>query len=266
MKKKLSKSNLLIAQKGISLIAVFAMLIVSIVAIIPLSFGWFAKNNQVSANGMHTQAYKTKFEVTYAIVGKKGPIGVDNVKDIFSEISAPGDSTEVQITIKNKGKYPVKITQFGLEAPNANQDIPKIDSAGNMRYLSTEIFTQLLSVQVATPGKDETTYTNYTVKDHDTEDKEISSEPRYLRGTTASGKLGVDEEASRNPGTAERIDYVQYVKDEEIIIVPSNSSVTFTIRLSFVNAPYDQNIYKDFVNTKGKCERGIFFTYEDQIN
>ena len=246
MKKKLSKSNLLIAQKGISLIAVFAMLIVSIVAIIPLSFGWFAKNNQVSANGMHTQAYKTNFEVTYAIVGKEGSIGVDNVKDIFSELSAPGGSTEVQITIKNKGKYPVKITQFGLDAPNANQDVPKIDSAGNMRYLSTELTTQLVAV------------TGVTVDTHD---------PIYLRGTTASGKtLGVDEEASRNPGTAERIDYVQYVKDEEIIIVPSNSSVTFTIRLSFVNATYDQNIYKDFVNTKGKCERGIFFTYEDQIN
>jgi hypothetical protein len=243
MKKKLSKSNLIIAQKGISLIAVFAMLIVSIVAIIPLSFGWFAKNNQVSANGMHTQAYKTNFEVTYAIVGKEGSI---RVKDIFSELSAPGGSTKVEITIKNKGKYPVKITQFGLEAPNANQDIPKIDSAGNMRYLSTELTTQLVTV------------TGVTVDTHD---------PIYLRGTTASDKtLGVDEEASCNPGTAERIDYVQYVKDEEIIIVPSNSSVTFRIRLSFVNAPYDQNIYKDFVNTKGKCERGIFFTYEDQIN
>lgn len=264
MRNKLSKSNLIIAQKGISLIAVFTMLVVSFVAIIPLSLGWFAKNNQVTASGMHNQAYKTDFDVSYKVYVEDTRTWQDsNVTEIFSQIRAPGDSTEIKITIKHKSynKYAVNFTGFGMEAPTAIQDIPKIDSEGNIRYLSTEINTQLLAVSVAPKEGSET---SYTIIDDSTEG--IASAPVYLRGTTSDKEMGT-ETASKNPGAAERIDYIDAVSfdndEEKKIYVPAGGSVTFTIRVSFVNTSYDQNVYKDFVNTKGKCERSFFYTYED---
>jgi hypothetical protein len=267
MRNKLSKSNLIIAQKGISLIAVFTMLVVSFVAIIPLSLGWFAKNNQVTASGMHNQAYKTDFDVSYKV--KDGGTWQDsNVTEIFSQIRAPGDSTEIKITIKHKSynKYAVNFTGFGMEAPTAIQDIPKIDSEGNIRYLSTEINTQLLAVSVAPKEGSETSYTIIDDSTDDDSTDEIASAPVYLRGTTSGEKMGT-ETASKNPGAAERIDYIDAVSfdndEEKKIYVPAGGSVTFTIRVSFVNTGYDQNVYKDFVNTKGKCERSFFYTYED---
>ena len=264
MRNMLNKINILIVKKGISLVTVFTMLVVSLVAMIPLSLGWFAKNNQVTANGMHTQAYKTDFDVSYKILGEDGQTWEDsNVTQIFSQIRAPGDSTEIKITIKHKSynKYAVNFTGFGIEAPTATQEIPKIDSEGNIRYLSTEIYTQLLSVSVASKEGSETPY---TIIDDSTEG--TASAPVYLRGTTSGEEMGT-ETASKNPGAAERIDYIDAVSfdndEEKKIYVPAGGSVTFTIRVSFVNTSYDQNVYKDFVNTKGKCERSFFYTYED---
>ena len=67
MKKKLSMGKILIMQRGASLVAVLAMLVISIAAAISLSFGWFAKNNQVTASGMHTQAYRATFSASYQV-------------------------------------------------------------------------------------------------------------------------------------------------------------------------------------------------------
>ena len=270
MRNMLNKINILIVKKGISLITVFAMLVVSFVVIIPLSLGWFAKNNQVTANGMHTQAYKTDFDVSYKIniLGEDGKTWQwqdSNVTQIFSRVRAPGDFVDIQITIKHKSynKYAVNLTGFGIEAPTATQEIPKIDSEGNIRYLSTEIHTQLLSVSVAPKNGSET---SYTIIDDPTEG--TASAPVYLRGTTSGEKMGT-ETASKNPGAAERIDYLEAVSfedgKEKKIYVPAGGSVTFTIRVSFEKALYNQNVYKDFVNTKGKCERSFFYTYEDVI-
>jgi hypothetical protein len=52
MRKRLSKSNILIAQKGISLVVVFATLLTAFGAIAPWTSGWFSNNKIVTANGM----------------------------------------------------------------------------------------------------------------------------------------------------------------------------------------------------------------------
>ena len=264
MRKKLSKSNILIAQKGISLVVVFATLLTAFVAIAPWTYGWFAKNNTVTASGMHTQAYKSDFGVAYAVKpdGATTFQTVDDPEDLFNSIVAPGQSVEVQVTITNKrtNKYTVDFTGFGLEAPNAAQDVPKIETVttGNStstyyRYLSTELTTQLISVSVTNGG-------SYSV--------DSNSGPVFLRGTT-SGTQGVDLEASRHPGAAGRIDYIDAVTqtngEKTKISVPVGGSVTFTIRVSFVNTNYDQNIYKNFASG-GKCERTFFFTFEEDMS
>ena len=68
MNKILTGNRWLLFKKGFTLIAVLAMLIFAIVVVAPnLSFGWFAKNQTVTANGMHVQAYHSKFKVYYAL-------------------------------------------------------------------------------------------------------------------------------------------------------------------------------------------------------
>lgn len=261
MRKKLSKSNILIAQKGISLVVVFATLLTAFVAIAPWTYGWFAKNNTVTASGIHTQAYHSKFDVAYAVKpdGATTFQTVDDPEDLFNSIVAPGQSVEVQVTITNKSinKYTVNLTGFGLEAPSTAQDVPKLDDEGNIRYLSTEITTQLLGVTVVYPSTNTNTPPVYSVVDYNTQDEETSSAPVQLR----AGE-------SKNPGAANRIDYVQSVQgiEDTPISVPVGGSVTFTIRLTFVNATYNQNIYKNFAATGGKCERTFFFTFEDDMS
>jgi hypothetical protein len=264
MRKKLSKSNIIIAQKGISLVVVFATLLTAFVAIAPWTYGWFAKNNTVTASGMHTQAYHPDFTVEYAFVtkGSNGDEIVGEFKDIlkatetdlFKDIKAPGDSVTIQIKITSKSKYDVKLAGFGLEAPSTAQDVPKSDGTYN-RYLSTELTTELIEIN------GETTSVN-------------GSAPIYLRGTslTDDTQMGT-EEASQNPArTAGRIDYIgSFVKpvDDQTppaVLLPKGGSVTFTIRLTFVNATYNQNIYKNFATTGGKCERTFFFTFEEDMS
>ena len=254
MRKKLSKSNIIIAQKGISLVVVFATLLTAFVAIAPWTYGWFAKNNTVTASGMHTQAYYSKFDVAYAVKpdGATAFQSVTDPGDLFNSIVAPGQSVEVQVTITNKSinKYTVNLTGFGLEAPSTAQDVPKLDDEGKIRYLSTEITTQLISVSVTNGDS----VTNYGV----IPEKE---------GSTDSAPVQLRAGESKNPGAANRIDYVQSVQgiEDTPISVPVGGSVTFTIRLTFVNATYNQNIYKNFAATGGKCERTFFFTFEDEI-
>ena len=176
--------------------------------------------------------------------------------DLFNSIVAPGQSVDVQVTITNKSinKYTVNLTGFGLEAPSTTQDVPKLDDEGKIRYLSTEITTQLLGVTVVYPSTNTNTPPDYTVKDYNTQDDETSSAPVQLR----AGE-------SKNPGAAERIDYIDAI-DQTKVSVPVGGSVTFTIRLTFVNATYNQNIYKNFAETGGKCERTFFFTFEDDMS
>ena len=257
MKNKLTKSNLIIAQRGISVIAVFAVLVVSLLAVIPLSYGWFAKNNKVTASGMHTQAYKTDFDISYKVLNTTGDSDEyesATLANLFYEenrdsIRAPGDSIEIQITIKNKSsKYAVDFTGFGFEAPTAADEVPKIDSKGNVRYLSTELYAQLISVSVS--GQESPLYSSTWVEYPATSDL-----VHFLREGTSTA-----------PTSANRIDFVSDIPESTKISVPVGGSVTFTIRVSFANTNDDQNIYKNFATTGGKCERKFFFTYEDDMN
>jgi hypothetical protein len=260
MKNKLTKSNLIIAQRGVSLVVVFAVLVVSLLAVIPLSYGWFAKNNKVTASGMHTQAYKTDFDISYKVLNTMGDSDeyesatLANLfyKENRDSIRAPGDSIEIQITIKNKSsKYAVDFTGFGFEAPTVAEEVPKIDSEGNIRYLSTELYTQLISVSVNEKDATQETllYSSTWVEYPATSDK-----VHFLRGGT-----------STEPASAGRVDFVLDLPQATTISVPVGGSVTFTIRVSFANTNEDQNIYKNFATTGGKCEREFFFTYEDQL-
>ena len=242
MKNKLTKSNLIIAQRGVSLVVVFAVLVVSLLAVIPLSYGWFAKNNKVTASGMHTIAHYAKYKVTFTDTSGNT---VDE-GSLLEAIKAPGDSVEFYVTIENKGKYDFKLMGFGLESPTGDQEMPKYDSANQPHYLSTELKTMLTAFSVN--GASETT---------------VTGTPVFLR-----------QNVSTAPG---RIDYLDFLTDD-IVLSANDGSVTFKIKIEFedrvvINTEtgktekVDQNIFKEFgkdgLPKNGACERKFFFTFEE---
>ena len=249
MKNKLSKSKILVMQSGASLVAVFAMLVISVAAVISLSFGWFAKNNQVTANGMHMQAYKASFSASYEveIYDEAGsPSYVEaQPKDLFEGLVAPGDSVKIKVTIKNTGRYAVNLTQFGFEAPTSMEDVPKYDENGYLRYLSTELYTELLSIYRLESDEPKI----YVAPKEIPDDKQ-----HYLReGDTLS------------PGVANRIDFMSDMDEGTPISLAAGETVTFEIRVTFAKTEHDQNIYKGFADGEGKgaCTRRFFLTYDD---
>ena len=251
MNKILTGNRWLLFKKGFTLIAVLAMLIFAIVVVAPnLSFGWFAKNQTVTANGMHVQAYHSKFKVYYAlaqfdengdkVLDENGNtvygefIEADGVLPLFDRLSAPGDTTEFKIKIESIGKVPVLLNGFGLESPNSTEEMARVldtDGDGNAEahFLSTEIKTRLLSV----------------------EDTSLESEYVFLR----------EENTSEMP---ERIDYFDQMTDDDGILLNQGDTVTFTVEMAFHNRPdVSQNQFKNF-DDFGECSRRLFFTYNEQ--
>ncbi len=245
MKNKLTKSQILIVQRGASLVAVFTMLVLSFAAVISLSFGWFAKNNQVTANGMHVNAYKTDFDVSYQAKNALGTYEDRNVETLFNDLIAPGDYIDIKVTVTNKGRYDVDFLQFGFETPSSSEDVPRYDEDGNPRYLSTEIYAQLLSVST----EDSSIYeVNEPLELEYPLDSEIPETIHFLRDSNG----------------ASRIDFVADMGESaSLATATAGGSVTFEIRLTFANTDYDQNIYKGFADNDGICKRRFFFTYDD---
>lgn len=251
MKKKLSMGEILIMQRGASLVAVFAMLVISVAAVISLSFGWFAKNDQVTASGMHAQAYKASFSASYQVEtydseGKASYVDA-KIEDLYKGLVAPGDSVKIKVTIKNTGKYAATLVQFGFEAPTSSDEVPKYDENGKIRYLSTELYTQLLSVSGTNYTKD-----IYTIVYPNDPGETIPDYVHFLRGGE-----------TLTPGSSGRIDFMADVGENTSITLNSGESVTFEISVTFAKTNYDQNVYKGFADHGGKCARRFFLTYDD---
>ena len=227
MKNKLKKINTLIVQKGLSLVAVFAMLVVSIVAVIPLSLGWFAKNEQVTANGMHLNAYDAKFSIEYA--DEKGT--KTDLDKIMQKLRVPGQKVTFDITVKNVGLYDVELTSIGLEAPTHADEKPLVKDGGYY-YLSTELSTKVDSAKV-TKGK--------TV-------------------STIATSDGVADRRLRDENlVAGRINYFDWLENQSVTL-GKGDSITLTVTIEFVDTGEEQNDYKYFAS-KGLCKRSIFITY-----
>ena len=248
MKKILSSGNFQIIKRGVSLVVVLTMLVVSIVMVAPnLSFGWFAKNQTVTASGMTTIAYHSKFRVYYSIpvrddqgnyvLDEQGKITyqdfveiTDQDLPIFDELQAPGDVTQFKIKVVSIGAIPVTLKGFGLEAPNAMEETARAyDSDGDgvteAHYLSTEIKTKLLAVN----------------------DTAVTMSEVFLRENNTSPRIDFFEKSNLSG-----------------IVLEKGESVVFTVQLSFINRPnISQNQFKNFAQY-GVCARRLFFSYDEQ--
>lgn len=245
MIKRFLNSKWLIIRHGVSVVVVFAVLIVALVAISPdISFGWFAQNNTVSANGMAVQAQHNEFTVYYRLPDKDKNgnliltdgnltwtgdwVAFDtedlNTSLLLADINAPGD--EVTFQIKVVSASAATLTGFGFAAPSADQEKPVRD--GNTEhYLSTELYTCLLSVNG--------------------EESFATADPIYFREDNKTKQIDLLEE-------------------QDPIELEEGGSAIFEITVGFVNRSTSQNVFKNYASNGGVFARSFFFTFDDSSN
>ena len=238
MKKILSENQLLIAKRGISLVAVFAVLVVSLVAIsYNWSFGWFSENNDVSANGMSVQANVPTIDVYYRDLSSSittsnwTKVDLTNPINVARSLTSPGATAKFEIKIVNNSTYPITLKEFGFAAPTASEEVA--NAAGV--FLSTELYTTVESVgaEGASPG--------FTL-----------NSPPALDETGLALSTG-------------KIDYIQYVSNPSVITLPAGGNVVFKLNIMFVNRETSQNDYKNFGrDNDGVCSRRLYLTYDWQ--
>ena len=239
---KLNNSKMLIS-RGLSLMVVFSVLIAAYVAVgMNPSFGWFAENKKVTANGMNATAYHSKFEVTF----KDEKESDAKLEDLLATLKVPGQSVTFDVTIKSIGEYPVTLTGFGLEAPSADEEKPVKDTDNTTdRYLSTEISTQVSAVSVTKK------------KNTEMETTSLSFNNTLVKPLRAPDAV-----------SAGRIDYFDWLTLQDgvnEIVLTQGESVTFKIKFTFVNSNANQNIFKNYASTEkgGVCSRRLFLTFDE---
>jgi hypothetical protein len=243
------------------------------------TLGWFAKNETVSANGMITQAYAAKLEVTVQqVVVKNGqeeriPFGtikynrvtkdadgnettaVIDTGDMLANVKVPGQSITFEITITNVGIYDVDLTGVGLEAPGVDGDVPKVVD-GTSYYLSTQLNTWLKGATVTKADDTKsTTVPEGTQPDDDKDSPDYLTDAKFLRDSNGSN----------------RINYLDWLDDDSTTVTLSpKDSVTFTIVVHFKDNGDDQNVYKNFGElgengaiVNGQCKRPLFITFDE---
>ena len=277
---KLNISKALLT-RGASLVVVFATLVAAYAALsMNHTLGWFAKNETVSANGMITQAYAAKLEVTVQQVvvtdGQEERIPFGTIKynrvtkdadgnetttvidtgDMLANVKVPGQSITFEVTITNVGIYDVDLTGVGLEAPGVDGDVPKVVD-GTSYYLSTQLNTWLKG---ATVTKADGTKSTLTVPKGSQPDDDEGS-PDYLTGA----------KFLRDSNGSNRINYLDWLDDDSTTVTLSpKDSVTFTIVVHFKDNGGDQNVYKNFGElgengaiVNGQCKRPLFITFDE---
>lgn len=280
MIKRFLNSKWLIIRHGVSVVVVFAVLIVALVAISPdISFGWFAQNNTVSANGMAVQAQHNEFTVYYRLPDAKGawttawvPIddstSTEAVAALLADINAPGD--EVTFQIKVVSASAATLTGFGFAAPSADQEKPVGDGK---YYLSTELFTAIASYSSykanGTLKSEQTLLVNNGATDVD---------ETKLSEATANQENSLWTPFREEGENAGAVDFFEIGEITNGISVAAGDSVIFELKVGFLNRTVegsgenkaDQNIFKNFGDTKngntGVFARRFFFTFDDSSN
>ena len=225
MKKTLSENQKLILKKAISLIAVFAVLVIALVAVSTnWSFGWFSQNKDVSANGMSVQTNVPSVKVYYRLLGETDWIEINRTDpiNVASTITAPGQSVTFEVKIVNKSDYAITVREFGFATPTGSEESK--NNAGV--YLSTELYTTLENLKVG--NKDYTLNGEGAV---------------YLR--------------------AGEINFMKYVNDSSNVTLSPEGDAIFKISIEFLNREESQNAFKNFgKNGDGACSRRFYFTYD----
>lgn len=276
---KLNISKALLT-RGASLVVVFATLVAAYAALsMNHTLGWFAKNETVSANGMITQAYAAKLEVTVQQVvvtdGREERIPFGTIKynsvtkdadgnetttvidtgDMLANVKVPGQFITFEVTITNVGIYDVDLTGVGLEAPGVDGDVPKVVD-GTSYYLSTQLNTWLKGATVTKAGD-----TNTLTVPEGTQPADDKDSPDYL----------TDAKFLRDSNGSNRINYLDWFdEDSTTVTLAPKDSVTFTIVVHFKDNGGDQNVYKNFGElgengaiVNGQCKRPLFITFDE---
>ena len=237
MKKILSENQILIAKRGVSLVVVFAVLVVSLVAVSPnWSFGWFSENTEVSANGMSVQTEIPDIEIYYRVSGGAEWIKIDlsSPIDVAGTLTSPGTTATFEVKVVNKSNYDITVKELGLAAWAESEEVANAKGV----YLSTELYTTLVSVK-----PEGSSGTGYTLDN-----------PPALSASGVALRTG-------------KIDYMEYVSGSQSVTLSPEGDVVFKISIMFLNRTTSQNDYKNFGKTvngtpDGVCSRRLYCTFD----
>lgn len=202
-------------------VVIFIVLLIAIFGYFSTSLGWFAKNDKTNLNGANLGVEGINVEITQ-ISSVEGVVD-DQMNVTFGNLS-PGDTVSINVEISCYKEIPsltvVISAPTGCEVP--------ISSQGKNYYFGSEILISSI------------TYNNQPLAIDAVGKSLLSTNPGEIWGTTEN---------------------IVPLDIEIKTITPLKVGVhVFTIQFTFYNAPYNQNILKNFgLDAQSVCYREFQF-------
>ncbi len=220
----------------IAMSCILGLIIVCLLLLPNFTYSWFAKNETVKGSGMGVNAEDIPFQVEYARCDTQ-TLTPEEFAEIDpnaplnflgSDVWYPGYSVVFQIKITNMGNSPICVDSVGFCAPAAGEEQPRIVDDVSY-YLGTQLSVTVLAVNgAAQPAPAEQRL--LTVKD----------------GQPAFSDLTI------------------YEDEAQAISLQPSEDLRLTIRLTFVNEAFSQDVYANFAKAQDAtecCQRRVFVTY-----
>ena len=192
------------------------------------AFGWFAKNTLTDASGMGLEVSRGgAMSFSYAEPSGGGwgadtPLADNGSADILRQLHKPGDSYTFRLTATNSSRYNLSVGELGFVRPTPGTDeVPVTENAVNY-YFGTQVTATVLAVN----GAD-------------------------VVDPVAVPLLTLSE------GQPVYTDILLYEFNSAPTLAPGDS-VTFVIRIDFVNLNESQDVYQNFGVENGVCQRRFF--------
>lgn len=227
--KKLQQKNKLL-YSVISLGCLLALVVFSIFMMPGSSLSWFSKNEKLESSGISVNSEKYPLKVEYAADGEEFSVVDWDLPLNFLQSTSwyPGYSVVFKIKVTNVGNSPVCVDSFGFSAPTEQEETARTVGEEDY-YLGTQLSAAVTAINDTTL---------LTPEEH-----------RLL---------------SVQDGKAIREDLTIYQDTEQSIKLQPTESIRLTVRLTFVNEDFSQDMYKNFGKSEDspeRCQRRFFVGY-----
>lgn len=236
MEKKMSVEKKKMIYSLISMSCILCLICISLVLLPNGSFSWFAENENVEGSQMGVGVEKNPLKVEYArrdpetlSVGEFSEIDRnDPLNFLESDIWYPGYSVVFDVKITNVGASALCVSSVGFCAPTEEEEHARVVEDTSY-YLGTQLSAAVLAINEASEAT-----------------------PVEQRLLTLNG-----EEPNR-------VELVLYEDPGQSLVLQASESLLLTVRLTFVNENFSQDVYRDFGKEDGnaeRCQRRMFVDY-----
>ena len=221
---------------AISMGCILSLLCVCFVLLPNDSFSWFSKNRDIDGSGMVADVEKFALKVEYARCHAETGEAEEFVQIdwksplnfLASDAWYPGYSLVFKIKVTNVGDTAIFVDSMGFCAPTEREEVARIEE-GKSYYFGTQLSAAVVAI--------------------DEVEQSLPAEHRLL---------------ALNAGEPSRVDVTLYEDTEQPVQLRPSESMQWTIRLTFVNEKFSQDVYQYFGKDKNApecCQRRLFVTY-----